>query len=105
VVQDNLALLLKIYRRPRAAMSDIMDGASLLFAALAVLGVSALAELPARAASSASASLTTLFALGLLYVPAALLLATLFESIGSFGVAFRRDYGPLLVCTLLAARP
>jgi len=135
-VQDNLALLLKLYRRPRAAMSDIMDGASLLFAALAVLVVSALAELPTLAAvarldaaaaassgaaaetvplpassadlggllaaSSATASLTTVFALGLLYVPAALLLATLFESIGSFGVAFRRDYGSLLVCTLMA---
>jgi tetratricopeptide (TPR) repeat protein len=136
-VQDNLALLLKLYSRPRAAMSDIMDGASLLFAALAVLVASALSELPRLAAvarldaaaaassgptaaavplpaavpanlggllavSGATASLTTVFALGLLYVPAALLLATLFDSIGSFGVAFRRDYGSLLVCTLMA---
>jgi tetratricopeptide (TPR) repeat protein len=42
------------------------------------------------------------FALALLYVPAALLLATLFQPIGSFGVAFRRDYGSLLVCTFMA---
>jgi tetratricopeptide (TPR) repeat protein len=151
VVQDNLALLLRLYRRPRAAMGDIMDGASLLFAAAAVLAVSAIATLPAlsllatlpasaseratpaerspaRGASdeegaedeeeaaaihhptlpglaahgALSGSVSDLFALALLYVPAALLLATLLNRIGSFGVAFRRDYGSLLACSLMA---
>ena len=159
MLQDNVALLVGLYRRPRAAMSDIMDGASLIFAAVAVLAVSlltafsTLATLPAPTTSPRSraagpppqaspapsdrldpsgqqvgrpadeplaegegvsapgmppaagfgmGSVSTPFALGLLYVPAALLLATAFERIGSFGVAFRRDYGSLLACTLMA---
>ena len=50
----------------------------------------------------ATASLSTIFALSLLYAPFVLLLVTLFESIGSFGVAFRRDFGPFLACILMA---
>src|SRR5262245_6513827 len=46
--------------------------------------------------------ISTVFALALLYAPATILLVTLFESVGSFGVAFRRDYGSLLACTLMA---
>src|SRR5262249_40946670 len=49
-----------------------------------------------------SSLLTMVFSLLLLYTPAALLLVTLFEPVGSFGVAFRRDYGSLLACTLFA---
>ena len=41
-------------------------------------------------------------AVALLYVPATILCLSLAENIGSFGVAFRRDYGALLACTLLA---
>jgi tetratricopeptide (TPR) repeat protein len=37
-----------------------------------------------------------------LYAPFALLLLTIFEPIGSFGVAFRRDFGPFLACLLFA---
>ncbi len=40
--------------------------------------------------------------LALLYAPATLFLVTLVEPVGSFGVAFRRDFGPLLACTLMA---
>jgi tetratricopeptide (TPR) repeat protein len=43
-----------------------------------------------------------LFGLAALYVPACLLVATLVAPVGSFGVAFRRDYGPLLVCALFS---
>src|SRR5918993_3077535 len=43
---------------------------------------------------SATASFSTIFALALLYSPFVLLLVTVFEPIGSFGVAFRRDFGP-----------
>jgi tetratricopeptide (TPR) repeat protein len=44
----------------------------------------------------------TVFALALLYVPATILAISLFEDIGSFSVAFNRDYGALLACTLMA---
>lgn len=37
-----------------------------------------------------------------LYVPASLLLVTLFDRLGSFGVALSRDFAGLLVCTLSA---
>jgi tetratricopeptide (TPR) repeat protein len=37
-----------------------------------------------------------------LYAPFTLLLLTVFEPIGSFGVAFRRDFGPFLACLLFA---
>jgi tetratricopeptide (TPR) repeat protein len=43
--------------------------------------------------------LFSVVALALLYAPAALLLVTLLEPVGSFGVAFRRDFGSLLACT------
>jgi tetratricopeptide (TPR) repeat protein len=46
--------------------------------------------------------LGTLLALAIFYVPTTILLLTLFEPIGSFGVVLRRDYGSLLVCTLLS---
>ena len=46
--------------------------------------------------------LGTLMALGIFYVPVTILLLTLFEPIGSFGVVLRRDYGSLLACTLLS---
>lgn len=51
---------------------------------------------------SATASLTTIFALAILYAPFVLFLLTIFEPIGSFGVAFRRDFGPFLACILMA---
>ena len=43
-----------------------------------------------------------LFALAALYVPGCILAATFVASVGSFGVAFRRDYGSLLVCALFS---
>ena len=43
-----------------------------------------------------------LLGLVIFYVPATILLLTLFEPIGSFGLVLRRDYGVLLACTLLA---
>jgi tetratricopeptide (TPR) repeat protein len=44
----------------------------------------------------------TVLALALLYVPATILAISLLEDVGSFGVAFNRDYGALLACTLTA---
>jgi tetratricopeptide (TPR) repeat protein len=56
------------------------------------------------AAGFFAATLTpvSLFVLALLYSPFALLLITFFDPIGSFGVAFRRDFGPFLACTFMA---
>jgi hypothetical protein len=162
VIQDNLKLLFKLYFRPLAAMSAIIDEGSLLFGAVAVLAVSVLLNVgagarlysayqalpPAAAAPpppqqaaqaqtggkvaapaadadgeeapagrplplvgtfgwslysfSSTSTLMTLFSLALLYVPATLFVVTLVEPVGSFGVAFRRDYGSLLACTLMA---
>lgn len=46
--------------------------------------------------------LGSLFALMIFYVPTTILLLSLFEPIGNFGVLLRRDYGTLLACTLTA---
>jgi tetratricopeptide (TPR) repeat protein len=43
-----------------------------------------------------------LFTLAALYVPGCILAATFIAPVGSFGVAFRRDYGSLLVCALFS---
>ncbi|MGH9766574.1 MAG: tetratricopeptide repeat protein [Blastocatellia bacterium] len=49
---------------------------------------------------------TSLFAIALslaaLYIPAAILALTLIARTGSFSVAFRRDYGSLLICSYMA---
>src|SRR5688500_6509009 len=50
---------------------------------------------------SATASLSTIFALTLLYAPGVLLLLTIFEPIGSFGVDFRSNFGSFLACILM----
>ncbi len=46
--------------------------------------------------------LGVLLALAVFYVPTTILLTTLFEPIGSFGLLLRRDYGMTLACTLMA---
>ena len=51
---------------------------------------------------AATLTFASIFVLALLYTPFVLLLLTIFESIGSFGVAFRRDFGPFLACTFMA---
>ena len=43
-----------------------------------------------------------LLLLSLFYVPASILLISLFGGIGTFGIILRRDYGTLAVCTLSA---
>lgn len=59
---------------------------------------------PLLAAGFFAATLTgaSILVLALLYAPFTLLLITVFEPIGSFGVAFRRDFGPFLACTFMA---
>jgi tetratricopeptide (TPR) repeat protein len=51
---------------------------------------------------SAFGPIATVAGLVFLYVPATLLLVTLFDRVGSFAVSLRRDFAGLLVCTLSA---
>jgi hypothetical protein len=51
---------------------------------------------------AATLTAASVFVLALLYAPFVLLLSTVFEPIGSFGVAFRRDFGPFLACVFMA---
>jgi tetratricopeptide (TPR) repeat protein len=46
--------------------------------------------------------LFALLSIAVLYIPACVLAATLLAPVGSFGVAFRRDYGALLACALFS---
>jgi tetratricopeptide (TPR) repeat protein len=46
--------------------------------------------------------LSTVISLAILFVPITILVMIIFEPMGTFGVVLRRDYGPLLVCTLLS---
>jgi len=46
--------------------------------------------------------LSVVLGLAVLYVPCVLLIVTFSESLGSFGVILRRDYGSLLTCSLMA---
>jgi tetratricopeptide (TPR) repeat protein len=66
---------------------------------------------PGRAAGRAAAAalaaspfslFRTVLGLALLYVPGTILVAAMLERIGSFGVALRRDYVPLLTCASTA---
>jgi tetratricopeptide (TPR) repeat protein len=56
----------------------------------------------ALASFSIGSTIATVVSLALLYVPTLLLIVTLVDSVGSFGVAMGRDYGPLLACTFFA---
>ena len=82
-------------------MSAILDRGSLLFASIAVLGVSLLLQTGLGAAVSFS-FYTPLLALAVVYVPGVLLLSTLLARLGGLGTVFQRDYSPLLTCTAMA---
>jgi len=85
----NTRLVLRLYLQPAAAMSDILDRASLLFASSLVLVVSW--------ALGISFYLPLLI-LAAVYVPGVLVLS----SIAGSGIAFHRDYAPMLTCTASA---
>jgi tetratricopeptide (TPR) repeat protein len=95
VLIDNAKLLLRLFWRPGAAMSAILDRGSLLFASLAVAAVSF--------ALPWFSFYTPLLVLALVYVPGALLLAKLLAGLGGgLGAVFQRDYAPLLTCAAMA---
>ena len=129
MMADQILTVLSLPFRPRRAMSALLDRGgvlpALLLAALAsaMLWYGVLAAVAAgtgaRAAGAESPShdspalpllvlasgfgpIATVAGLVFLYAPATLLLVTLFDRVGSFAVALRRDFGGLLVCTLSA---
>ena len=80
-------------------MSAILDCGSLLFASLAVLGVSLLLRGP----WFSFGFYAPLLVMALVYVPGTLLLTSLIASPGGSPAAvFQRDYSPLLTCAAMA---
>jgi hypothetical protein len=96
-VGSNLKLLLRLFARPAAAMSDILDRGSLLFAGVAVVCVSLLFTWNAPPGTHVS-FLAPLLMLAAVYVPGVLVLSNLLGRLGSLRVVFQRDYAPLLTC-------
>lgn len=91
--------LFRLFWQPTAAMSDILDRGSLLFASLAAL---AIGFLLGRAGFGIS-FYAPLLVLAVFYVPGVLLLSKLLGRLGgSLGDVFQRDYSPLLSCSAMA---
>lgn len=91
---DHVRLLVRLWWRPAAAMSGILDRGSLLFACVAVLGASLLLRV--------TSFYTPLLVLAAVYVPGTLLVASLVGRLGGARAVFGRDYSPLLTCTAMA---
>jgi Flp pilus assembly protein TadD len=89
---ENVRLLLRIFLRPAAAMDDILDHGSLLFASIAVIAVSLLFQIPGVG------FYVPLLVLAVFYVPGLLLLGRIWGT----SAAFQRDYSPLFTCTGMA---
>src|SRR5205809_7234488 len=92
--------LLKLWFRPSAAMSEILDRGSLLFGSIAVLLLTGVIK--TRAPWFVAGFFMPLLVLAVVYVPGVLLLVTMIGKLGAFGMVFRRDYSPLLPCTAMA---
>ncbi len=97
----NIKLLLRLWWQPAAAMSEILDRGSLLFASVAVLAVTVLVQMGIGGWLSFS-FYTPLLVLAVVYVPGALLIGSLLAGLGRVDTAFERDYSPLLTCTAMA---
>jgi tetratricopeptide (TPR) repeat protein len=91
VSAGDLKLIGRLYIQPSAAMSDILDRGSLLFASLLVLVISL--ALPVRFYGP-------LLVLAVIYTPGILLIAT--WTGGGLQANFRREYAPLLTCIAMA---
>ena len=87
-------MLVRLIAQPAAAMSDILDRGSLLFACLFALAAGLFFPF--------TSFYIPLLILAAVYVPGVLILATLIGRLGSLGVVFGRDYSPLLTCTAMA---
>ena len=96
---NHVKLLLRLFAQPSAAMGDVLDRGSLLFASVAVLVIS---YLEAHAGLSFS-FYAPLLVLAVFYAPGVLVLSKLLAGLGGgAGASFQRDYSPLLTCTAMA---
>jgi tetratricopeptide (TPR) repeat protein len=87
--------LLRLYWQPGAAMSDVLDRGSLVFASVAVLAVSL--------ALGRYSFYLPLLIIAAAYVPGVLGISALVGRVtGGFQVGFQRDYVPLLTCAASA---
>jgi tetratricopeptide (TPR) repeat protein len=94
-------LVLRLYSRPAAAMSDILDRGSLIFTSTAVLAISWMLGHSIRGFSLSF--FVPLLVLAGVYVPGILAISGLAGRItGGFGSAFQRDYAPTLTCAAAA---
>ncbi|MGH9659891.1 MAG: tetratricopeptide repeat protein [Bryobacteraceae bacterium] len=128
---DNLRLLPRLFARPHAAMSAILDEGSLLFACVAVIAVSVLLQAGVDSAvrrfwpaptpvarlhpdaeiempepgprwSHGFRFYTPLLILAVFYVPGTLAAACAVLRWGGFWTVFAREYAPLLTCVATA---
>jgi len=96
----HLKLLFRLWFRPSAAMGEILDRGSLLFASLSAIAVTLLLQMgPVHFPFS---FYTPLLVLAVVYVPGVLLLSVPIARLGSVGTVFQRDYSPLLTCAAMA---
>ena len=101
VLGDHTKFLLRLLWQPAAAMGEVLDRGSLLFASVAVLAVSYL--LGGAGPALSFRFYTPLLVLAVFYVPGTLLLGTLLARLGGgVGTDFQRDYSPLLTCAAMA---
>ena len=87
-----LPLLLQLYPQPFQTMSRILDEGRFLWAL--VFAACASLMLPASL-------FTVLATIAFVFVPSAIVVVNLFDSIGGAGVILSRDYMSVLVCTLM----
>lgn len=92
---EKLGTLFQLYYQPARALSTILDSGSLGLAILAA----ALAGFASEKA--VGPAVTGLVLVALLFVPACIAIISVWDHLGSVGVVLRRDYSPLLVCTLM----
>jgi len=107
MILEQLQLLFTLYRRPVKAASRIIDTGRLWFALCVALLVSAalgFASFPGAPLLTLgpTAAIKVIAVLALLFVPAVVLVMTLYRSHESFPVMLRKDYLSLLNCVLLS---
>jgi tetratricopeptide (TPR) repeat protein len=96
----HLKLLFRLWWQPAAAMGEILDRGSLLFASLAAIAAALL--LQAGPLPVPFRFYTPLLVLAVVYVPGVLLLSAAIARLGALGTVFQRDYSPLLTCAAMA---
>lgn len=87
---ENFGTLFQLYYRPSRALSTILDSGSL---ALAVIAGAAL--------GLAMGEISRVVLIAVLFAPACIAMISVWDHLGSVSVVLRRDYSPLLVCTLM----